>query len=622
MKVGASPALYVQGVGQVAGTLKAGQDWTTTVPVGSTVSLRHAPVLTVNTPILTQECGQTMDMATLLAAVTASDQEDGVITLGAGNVTGTWPLPNKVLGPHLYTFNVVDSDGFPADPVSVTVNVEDHVVPVFSGLPRHTQWYKGTPFPAATALDGVTADDVCAGAIDPATITVEAFNGAQAVPFPVLLSDPQTYPLSVTLTYKVKDASGNEAVNSASTLDLVDNPPPVISLNGDALIVIECKTAYTDSGATATDEVVAGGGAVDVTGNIVPSGSVDTNTPGTYQIVYSVTDVITHLTTLATRTIIVQDTSEPVMTLNGPASVGVQTGGTFTDPGATATDACAGTLVVSVTGALDLGTPGTYTRTYSATDAGIPPNSASVTRTIHVGDLVNFVAPLPVGGDLYNDAPVTTPDLAITAIFEKGIAPASYQWYSKLGAAAAAPIAGASGTLPVANDTLTLTLAPNALPTGEYQVYVAIQDSDITDTYKTAPVLVRFGAHVAVTAPGLVDVSFVKGGKYDWGFATTGGIGTVTYQWFKDGAKDYNFGQIHDGGAITGTNTNTLHFKPFDETMVGAYQAEISDAHETKIAGPAVITRGAGVPVGSLFGLAALAAMTAMGGAASIRRRK
>jgi hypothetical protein len=56
--------------------------------------------------------------------------------------------------------------------------------------------------------------------------------------------------------------------------------------------------------------------------------------------------------------------------------------------------------------------------------------------------------------------------------------------------------------------------------------------------------------------------------------------------------------------------------------MIGVYKVEVSDADETITVGPAAVTAAGGVPVGGALGLAALAALTAAGGAASLRRRR
>jgi len=77
----------------------------------------------------------------------------------------------------------------------------------------------------------------------------------------------------------------------------------------------------------------------------------------------------------------VVDTTPPVITLNGANPLSVNQGSSFTDPGATALDACAGSVSVSTSGSVNTSVPGTYTLTYIATDGS---NSATNTRTVNV----------------------------------------------------------------------------------------------------------------------------------------------------------------------------------------------------------------------------------------------
>ena len=62
-----------------------------------------------------------------------------------------------------------------------------------------------------------------------------------------------------------------------------DKTAPVVSLKGDALVVVTLNSPYTDAGATATDET-------DGELNVETEGIVDTNFAGTYIIIYSAMD--------------------------------------------------------------------------------------------------------------------------------------------------------------------------------------------------------------------------------------------------------------------------------------------------------------------------------------------
>lgn len=77
-----------------------------------------------------------------------------------------------------------------------------------------------------------------------------------------------------------------------------------------------------------------------------------------------------------------EDTTAPVITLNGDAAMTISLNSTFSDPGATATDDEDGDITPTVSGTVNKDLTGTYTLTYSATDAA--GNVAEETRTVTV----------------------------------------------------------------------------------------------------------------------------------------------------------------------------------------------------------------------------------------------
>jgi hypothetical protein len=81
-------------------------------------------------------------------------------------------------------------------------------------------------------------------------------------------------------------------------------------------------------------------------------------------------------------TLSVMDVTAPTISLNGGSPVTVSQNGSWTDPGANATDDKDGAITPIRSGTFDITTPGTYTLTYTATDkAG---HSNSVQRTVNV----------------------------------------------------------------------------------------------------------------------------------------------------------------------------------------------------------------------------------------------
>ncbi len=112
---------------------------------------------------------------------------------------------------------------------------------------------------------------------------------------------PSTFPLNdTTITWTATDVAGNEAT-ADQVVTVADNTAPVITLTDDTAegntgVV---GTAYTDPGATATDNVDAN---VVV---IIGGDAVDTNTAGTYVITYTAMDAAGNDATPVTRSVTV-----------------------------------------------------------------------------------------------------------------------------------------------------------------------------------------------------------------------------------------------------------------------------------------------------------------------------
>src|SRR5207245_6658026 len=127
-------------------------------------------------------------------------------------------------------------------------------------------------------------------------------------------------------------------------------------------------------------------------GSITVSGAVGSGL-GNYTLAYGVSDGHGH-TASATRTVHVVDTQCYRVVRNGVCAVALECPAVFTDPGATASDACAGDLTGSITvsGAVGSGL-GDYTLAYGVSDRH--GHTASATRTVHVVDTAPPVIACP-----------------------------------------------------------------------------------------------------------------------------------------------------------------------------------------------------------------------------------
>ena len=175
----------------------------------------------------------------------------------------------------------------------------------------------------------------------------------------------------VKSTFKLSRVSSNSGSYTGDYTGGI--PHEVAILDGN---IVEQGATWVDPGATA-----------DTGETVTASGTVNTSVVGTYTITYTATDAAGNAGT-DTRTVTVVDITAPVITVTSGTDT-IEAGGTWADAGATADTG----ETVTASGTVDANTAGTYTITYTATDAA--GNVGTATRTITVGD-GNFA---PVGVD-------------------------------------------------------------------------------------------------------------------------------------------------------------------------------------------------------------------------------
>ena len=107
----------------------------------------------------------------------------------------------------------------------------------------------------------------------------------------------------------------NPNQGGGGTTTSADTTPPVISIIGSASIRITEGDTYTDAGATATDDVSG-----DLTSSIVTTNPVDTSTPGTYTVTYTVTDAAGNTTSIGRMITVLAAPTAETYTINVTAS--------------------------------------------------------------------------------------------------------------------------------------------------------------------------------------------------------------------------------------------------------------------------------------------------------------
>ena len=289
--------------------------------------------------------------------------------------------PNK---PGTYTITYTATDGTNTATATRTVNVIDDAPP---------QIILAGDDPATDELETQELTIEChANFVDPGATASDACSGT--VPLSVNSNvDPNTVG-TYTITYSATDQHGTPddlsddlTATLTRTVHVVDTTAPVITLTGGNVLTAECHVAFVDPGATATDSCAG-----DLNSAIQVSGAVNPNMVGTYTLTYTVRDAAGNLAT-AERTVNVVDTTAPVITLAGDSPATVECHTSYTDPGATAEDACGGAAFpVIASGSVDVNTPGTYTITYTTTDGT---NTGTATRTVNVVDTTAPVISCP-----------------------------------------------------------------------------------------------------------------------------------------------------------------------------------------------------------------------------------
>ena len=166
----------------------------------------------------------------------AEDVEDGILT-DQIIISGVSLINNNVVGSYTVQYSVTDSSGNTTI-ANRTVEIIDTTPPQLSlngnsiiSIEVGTTYNELGAFATDNYDDNntITSTISISGSVNTATLG------------------------SYTVSYDVTDSSGNSASTLIRTINVVDTTIPVLSLLGSSTVNIELNEAYTDDGATATD---------------------------------------------------------------------------------------------------------------------------------------------------------------------------------------------------------------------------------------------------------------------------------------------------------------------------------------------------------------------------------
>jgi hypothetical protein len=269
-----------------------------------------------------------------------------------------------VLGDTTVTCNAKDSSNNWADSKIFTIKVQDTTKPVIAPHANETFEATSSAGAVATYTLPVTSDNYDA----PGTATCSPLSGT-------------TFALGTTpVTCSAIDSNGRVATPTTFDVIVEDTTAPVIADHSDVGPVEAASSfgAVVTYTLPATTDLVDGSGVADCS---LPSGS--TFPIGTTSVTCSATDEAGNPAVETIFDVIVEDTTVPVITINGGGNLKVYRGEAYNDLGASWSDVVDGNGdVQSIVNKVDIFKEGTYTVTYSYTD--VAGNAGSAIRYVEV----------------------------------------------------------------------------------------------------------------------------------------------------------------------------------------------------------------------------------------------
>jgi hypothetical protein len=403
----------------------------------------------------------------------ATDIEDGSLSvtttitrapIGGGSSVTVTTVDPVVEGFYTVTYSATDTAGNVGTAQRFITVIEDTVAPVIT-----------LTNPSANPINLIYNDTVTPTYSQPYIEYGATSDGSEVVTIDSSAVN-ETTAGTYTVYYSATDRVGIIGTTTRTVIVTLDATPPVLTLTNPSanpinLIFNDTVTPtyiqpYVEFGATAD-----GGETVSI-----DSSAIQPTTEGTYNVVYSATDIAGNIGTVIRQVIYTRDTSAPIITLNNPSYDGVlliynTTNGyseTYTEYGATSDGGETVTLVVrrngTVVSAVNPTQQGTYVVTYSATDtAG---NTGTNTRTITVVN--DTVAPVvTLNTPSYNQ---------VDLVYNTSVSPTYSEPYTEYSATAIDAVEGTLSVVKTVTRNGTSVSDVNPIQAGTYTVRYTATD--------------------------------------------------------------------------------------------------------------------------------------------------
>ena len=429
------------------------------------------------------------------------------------------------------SLTVIDGVSISTGPSSQTANYGNNVVLSVSASGGGTlsyQWKKGgvnlsnAGNIAGSTSSSLTISSVTATDAETYSVVVSNAAGTNTTSATVMVNDPgiTSQPMSATV-----QCGGNAVFNVAAT--------------GTPALTYQ----WSENGSPLSD-----GGAVlgSTSASLTISGVTVAQSGNSYTVTVSGVQTLTSSAAILT----VVDTTPPVVTLNGSATMNVDCNNAFNDPGATANDSCAGSLSVTTTGLVNSSVAGNYTLTYSAIDPSN--NTGSATRVVSVSGCGPSIDTQPQSQTINAG---TTLTLSVVA---SGSSP-TYQWYKGINA--------------ISGETNASYVKTNALRADADSYTVTVTATSVTVTSSVAvvtvtdPAINMQPANVIGSAGSNAVLTIVAGGT------------ALHYQWIQHIGSATKTLKDSAAAGILGATTSTLTLSKISAVKNGgSYYCVVTNA--------------------------------------------